>query len=350
MLSSFRLAVFAGLSAFVIAINGCASDRGPGSTGDGGMSGGDGGTPAGDASIGTSELVSPTCIDGQYTEVLPTGSEAIADLTFTATDLVGSALLFLDRRYPNGADIVSGCLEHDTEARCVNMWFQPAPTTTSEFLLGLSTVVHEAGHLNDLGRGGSGFGTYFYTSDTILSCDDGDSVPRGGQTFARSEIYDDAFQSEFPACASFSDRDCDSYALIYLDPNSPVGTLGPSQGFSSVIEEATQYVNSLATGFAFRDQLTGQRSERDGILAYLWYVERYLHLARLEQPDVYNFISSSACWREVILTLWGRAWLYLQHTTGHTELEINAPTFLQAVQNPVLVDEIARIRALQGCS
>lgn len=309
--------------------------------------------PMGDASVGTSELVSPTCIDGQYTEVLPTGSESVADITYDPTNLVDSALRYLDRRYPNGANIVSGCLEYDTPERCVDMWLQPVPAAgqASAFMLDLSTVVHEAGHLHDLGRRGSGFGTYFYTSETILSCDGGDSVARGGNTFPRSEIHGDSFQSEFRACTSLSDSDCDNYSLIYLDPvNSPVGTLGPSQGFSSVLEEATQYVNSLATGYAFRDQLRGSRSERDGILAYLWYVERYLHLARLSHPEVYSFISSSACWREVILTLWGRAWLYLDYTEGESSLEVDAATFMNSVRNPVLLDEIARIRTLQGCT
>lgn len=116
-----------------------------------------------------------------------------------------------------------------------------------------------------------------------------------------------------------------------------------------MLEETTQYINSLATGYVFRDQIRGSRSERDGILAFLWYVERYLYRARTMHPDAYAFIRDSACWREAILTVWGRAWLYLQHTDAMRPLEIYAPTFMTAVRNPVLLAEIQRIRDAHGC-
>lgn len=337
-------------AAVLLSLTGCASDRRPGSNPDGGTPGSDSGS-GNDATVATGDLVDPNCIDGQYSETLPTGEESISDLAYDSSNLVDSALRFLDRRYPNGAEIISGCLENDTPERCVERWYGPSgPSDETDFLLGLSTAVHEGGHLNDLGRNGSGFGTYWVTNETVLTCEDGDSIPRGGMTFARSEIYSDEFQSGFRPCESLTDNDCDNYALIYLDPASPTGTLGPSQGFSSVMEEALQYVNSLATGHSFRDQIRGARSERDGILAFLWYVERYLHKARIEFPDAYAFISGSACWREVILTIWGRAWLYLEHTEGETELEVDADIFMNLVRTPVLVEEIERIRTAHGCT
>lgn len=194
----------------------------------------------------------------------------------------------------------------------------------------------------------SGFGTYVLTEQTTLSCTGGDAVGRGGNTFARSELYSDAYQSEFAACPNQNAQNCDSYALIYLDP---VQGNGASQGFDSVLEETTQYINSLAVGLAFRDQLpNGQiTSARDGLLAFLWYIERYLHLARTENTAAYDYIINNACWRDAILTIWGRAWLYLEATKDMRNLEIYGDQFEAALLRPELLDEIARVRAAEGC-
>ena len=305
---------------------------------------------SGDASTGSSPLVDPMCVDGQYSEVLPTGTESLADITFTPNDLKTYAQNILARRYPVGRFILDGCLAAGhTDQECVNQWLFGAELTSApDFQQGLSTVVHEGGHMFDLGSGGSGFGYYHYTQDFFLSCTGGDTVARGGMTFARSEIHDDAYQSEVPACAQFGDQNCDNYAFIYLDATQG---LGPSQGFSSVLEEATQYVNSLAVAWAFHDAYTqGGSSQRDGISAFLWYVERYLHKARLDHPDAYNFILNNECFRRAILTVWGRAWLYLEATAHSPELEIQAPMFEASLMRAELLDEIQRIRAAQGCA
>ena len=97
-------------------------------------------------------------------------------------------------------------------------------------------------------------------------------------------------------------------------------------------------------GYAFQDQY-GQRSvsERDGILTFLWYVTRYLKMARESYPDAYAAIIEDDCWRELTLTLWGRAWLYLELTEGIPQLGIN-DVAIQARLTPELVAEIDRLR------
>ena len=82
----------------------------------------------------------------------------------------------------------------------------------------------------------------------------------------------------------------------------------------------------------------------DGILAFLWYIERYLYAARTQHADAYAFILNSECWRNAILTIWGRAWLYLELTEGMSALEIDGPIFFDAVNRPELLGEIQRIR------
>ena len=82
-------------------------------------------------------------------------------------------------------------------------------------------------------------------------------------------------------------------------------------------EETLQYVNSLATSYAFGDQLAYSTSARDGILTFLWYTMRYLRLARLEHPQTYTLLTQNSCWRDLILNTWGRAWLYFGTHCGN---------------------------------
>ncbi len=122
---------------------------------------------------------------------------------------------------------------------------------------------------------------------------------------------------------------------------------GSDQGFSSVLEETTQYINSLATDWALLDQLRFSISARDGILTFLWYIERYLHMARNQFPSVYERLSSDPCWRQAILTVWGRAWFYLDLTADIQQLGIDDDTIERLVLSPELLDEIDRIRRLE---
>ena len=116
-----------------------------------------------------------------------------------------------------------------------------------------------------------------------------------------------------------------------------------------LFEEVVQYVNSLATGHAFQDQIQWSVSERDGILTFLWYLERYLKMAREQYPAAYAHLSQTACWREGILNVWGRAWLYLKATEGNGKLGISDAKIIGLVRTPELLDEIQRLREIQGC-
>ena len=114
-------------------------------------------------------------------------------------------------------------------------------------------------------------------------------------------------------------------------------------------EETLQYIHSLATGYAINDYISGSISERDGILTFLWYTTRYLRMARLEYPETYSLLSEDSCWRDLILTTWGRAWLYLDVTAEMGHLGINDAFLEELVREPVLLDEIDRLRTLDGC-
>ena len=183
-------------------------------------------------------------------------------------------------------------------------------------------------------------------------CKGGLSSQQGGKTFARSLIKNDEYQTFHPACKSLQGKNCDAYAFIYLDGNPNDSKFeGGDQGFNALFEEVVQYVNSLIVGYAFADKKPafGASSDRDGILTFLWYVERYLRMGRQDFPQAYKVLRDDKCWREAILTIWGRAWFYLEKTKNMKGLGINDKKLEGLVKNPELLNEIQLLRNKQGC-
>ena len=164
-----------------------------------------------------------------------------------------------------------------------------------------------------------------------------------------SRITSDEYQELRPPCAGGSGPGCDPYADVYLDgnPDDAVFDSG-DQGFSVLMEEAVQYVNSIATARAFFDQKPQFTavSARDGILPFLWYIERYLRMARSEFPGAYTRITGDQCWRDLTLGVWARAERYLELTANQATLGIEDDALEDLVQTPELLEEIERLRDL----
>lgn len=291
--------------------------------------------------------VDPECTDGMYSEPLPDIDADISDLSFTG-DVGAYVDAVLARRYPAGAlAVTGGRMNRDFGMDC-DVLFAGSPSSAADVMSRLNTIVHECGHLHDLGLSMGTTNIYVLTSERRLTCERGDSDARGGDTFARSRITGDEYSALRPPCDGTSTPGCDSYADVYLDGNPDDGTFeGGDQGFNLLFEETVQYVNSLATEWAIVDQMApGRRtSARDGILTFLWYVERYLRMARLEYPEAYTRITDS-CWRDAILTVWGRAWFYLEQTDGIAALAIDNDALFALVTAPELLEEIDRLRDL----
>lgn len=357
--------VVVGVVGVVAGIAGCGRDRGHGGVDGGTMMTGDGSTSTdggtmmmptdgGTMMMPTGELVDPACIDGMYSETLPAASASVSDLV---SGYAGDYQTFVDavltRRYPIGANIVrNGRMSTAIMGDCVEIFLGGRTGTASDVFGGLGTVVHECGHLYDLGLVSFGSSAYVINDELTITCSMGDTTDRGGQTFARSLMNGDDRAADRPPCGGAGGPGCDGYADVYLDGDPFDGTFdGGDQGFNSVMEEATQYVNSLATAYAYADQMSpGLRtSAKDGILTFLWYIERYLRLARLEHPASYEFIAGDPCWRQIILTVWGRAWLYLELTRATSSLGLEDAALFGLVEDPELVSEIQRIRDREGC-
>lgn len=363
--TSLRAATLSATLAALVALGaaGCddAGDSGGAegdSTGEQDTSGGDRDGSVGLDDTGASGLPSgftqPGCTDGDYTEALPLVDADLAPVeaqfgTLATEDFVVAALA---ARYPNGASIVEmGSKEQlGGGQNCIDAFL--SPTGSAQGIYGqLSTVVHECGHLLDIGLGGFSGAAYWITDEVEFTCANGSTAEFGGKTVARSLINGDEFSSQHPPCATFrGGSGCDSYAPIYLDGDPADNAFDSGdQGFDMLLEETVQYVNSLATGYAFADRYTGAVSERDGLLTFLWYLTRYLRLTRLEHPQAYSAIIDDPCWRDAILTVWGRAWLYLETTEGHPRLGINDVFLLSLVDTPSLLEEIERVRQAASC-
>lgn len=290
------------------------------------------------------------CYDGDFAETLPDLSVSIDDLVASYDSLGGETFVMqaMGRRYPVGKKIVEGAKDNDFCKSFLTGTGQGAV----EDLNGLSMTIHECGHMFDLLKIKKDFDqSAFYVTDQLtLTCQGA-----GGKTttsaentvIGRGAILTDAYQSQMAPCDDGEiGGECDSYAPKYL-----AGDDG-NYGFDLLMEESNQYVHSLASAYAFSDQFSKNTysSDRDGILNFLWYIQRYLKLTREEHPDDYAFIVGNECWRKMILTTWGRAWLYLDTTKDLKNLQINGGKLLSLVQDPVLLDEIQLVRKAESCT
>lgn len=311
---------------------------------------GDLGATPDEGTVGTTPEVDPGCIDGQYAETLPRPSVSVTDelAAYSEANLVAFIDAALEKRYPIGAFLVAGGLANQARGDCVDEFLDDG--SSGEAVIDeLSTLVHECGHYFDSAESELDTAAFVITPELRFDCSGGGTQGFGPDTFARSLLNDDEYAALRPPC-SCCGQGCDFYATLYLDgdPDNAVFEFG-DLGFDSVLEEAVQYVNSLATAFAFNDFISGFISERDGILTHLWYIERYLRLARLEHPDAYALLSENACWREAILTVWGRAWLMLEATEDLPQLALDDEALLGLVRDPDLLGEIERLRTAAGC-
>ncbi|MCU0657291.1 MAG: hypothetical protein MUF64_19135 [Polyangiaceae bacterium] len=333
---------------------GSSGAAGAGATGGAGAGGSPGGASGGGAGSGgssspTSKLVDPACTDGKYSETLPDPDASIAGLSFSG-DVATYVDQLLAARYPWGGEQVKGGRLNKSFGDC-SVLFAGSPKSGADVIKSLEVIVHECGHFNDGELSKPPVNVYPMNPQLSFSCSRGDSVKRGGDTFERSRLNDDDYAKLRPRCSSGT-KPCDTYADIYLDGDPEDAKFeGGDQGFNMLFEEQVQYVNSLATKYAFADQIksNSSTSARDGILTFLWYVERYLRMARLGYPDAYARIADDACWRDAILTNWGRAWLYLEVTKDDPRLGINDAEIEALVLDPELLGEIQRLRDKSSC-
>ncbi|MCK2244772.1 MULTISPECIES: hypothetical protein [unclassified Crossiella] len=319
------------------------------------------------APAGAPVVVDRNCADGDFVLTVedfrePSQFPGIQDLINSYQS--ASYLSFIDgvlaRRYPTGKriiDIAGG-------KPAVDRWLW-SKNTASQVLGQLSTVVHEVGHGIDksvpenryfVARSKSGADVVF-TAPGMHGKGTTSNSPK--YSMARSLLLADldnrkrppaqrgtiTTSKEFGSGSHGSDRD---YAETYLN-GDPANTKFESgdQGFNMLVEEWTQYINSMAVTYYLSSGGTTRTSDRHALLTHLWWIERYLAKIRVEQPDQYSYLIASAPWRQTVLSLWGRSWRYLTSTLPGMEPDSGQVTEL--ARQPHLLDEIQRLRAGHGC-
>lgn len=221
-------------------------------------------------------------------------------------------------RYPDGLPF----LQTQTDD-VLKTWFSGAPDTFAGVAGRFEAAVHEGSHVwgskTFRGRARS----YSVRGDLTI----GTQLPK---TFDRSEILQ-----------KHVDRAGDPYAKTYLEGSSG------AQGFDTVLDEYVAYTHGLAARWCTRDLVPeGTRmSARDGVLAFMYYVETYLEIARTAHPADYAAIVGDAGARRVVVSNWDRAELFLRASAGERALGIADERIRAWVYEPARLAEIERVRA-----
>ena len=312
-------------------------------------------------------LVDKNCIDGEYitgpkenfieSDQLPDIQDLVSG--YSKNNYMAFIYGVLERRYPTGKSII----EQAGGQSAVDQWLW-SKESASSVMRSLGLVIHEIGHGIDKQTPEN---RYFISLDpggTSLSF----TAPgmHGKKTTSSSPMYsmerslllaDDQNYKRPPAQSDkiFTSKEfgegpfgCDkSYAETYLcgDPADSKFDSG-DQGFNHLIEEFVQYINSLATAYYFQDY-NRPDSNRHAMLTWLWWCQRYLRKIRNEHPDQYEYLFANKVWLELILTLWGRAWMYLR--TDYPGMQPDSDQLNQLVQEQEMLSEIQRIRDACDC-
>lgn len=312
-------------------------------------------------------LVDKNCIDGEYIlnpkETFFKQSEfpSIQDLVSSYNENNYMAFIYgvLERRYPTGKSII----EQGGGQQAVDKWLW-STSSASSVLSSLGTVVHEIGH----GIDQSNPENWYFISVDADNNPFSFTVPgmHGEMTTSSSPMYsmerslvlaDDQNYKRPPAQSDkiFTSEEfgegpfgCDKmFAETYLNGDPTNSSFeGGDQGYNMLIEEYVQYINSLACAYYFQDY-NRPSSDRHAMLTWMWWNERYLRKIRNEHPDQYEYLFNNTEWLELILTLWGRAWLYL--STNFPGMQPDSDYLQQLVQQQVMLSEIQRVRDSCGC-
>ena len=125
--------------------------------------------------------------------------------------------------------------------------------------------------------------------------------------FARGEIYDDIAQTA---------RD-GIYAPTYL-----TGSQG-ERGFNALLDELSCYLNEVAAVGLVGEYFNGGVSLRDGSVAFLYFMQVYLRVARTDHPQVYSQLQANPVYPELVETLWLRTHYFLQFADQFPSLGID---------------------------
>ncbi|MEM6991903.1 MAG: hypothetical protein AAF721_15450 [Myxococcota bacterium] len=202
---------------------------------------------------------------------------------------------FLDRRWPAGSQLLQ-----DQQNDSYFGSFSNKSDFGMAFGDGLPTEAHEMTHGWDFGHATVSEFAYFVRGDLQFMVDKQEGFPR-------SQIY-----------GLVSGNSTAQYADLYL-----TGTQG-TYGFNDILDEGNCYIHDMATyGVTPEFMPWAGISGRDGAVAFMYFLELYLGVARTQYPQFYAEIKADPEYVELVQTQWLRMHFFLPFLDEHPELGIN---------------------------
>jgi len=294
--------------------NGSAATSGSGgAAGHGGATVGAGpGGPGATTGGGPSACASaPPVIDGCYWEDVCPGAP-LEDLagSYTAAGWLASSMAMMERRYPAAACLID-LYKNDVGNYADTSSFG----ALSESMM---TMVHEETHGYDYEHAlwGDTF-AYYIRCDLTLETPWIDGFPRsailphvqGGGT----SLYDGTYLT---------------------------GQQG-TYGFVELLDEWNAYLNGMAAIGLVGDYVEAYGiSGTDGAVAFAYYVELYLKVARAEHPETYAALTGAQAVKDLVRLQWNRMHFFLGLAEAHDNLSINAAQIKQNLYDPANLSEL----------
>jgi hypothetical protein len=90
----------------------------------------------------------------------------------------------------------------------------------------------------------------------------------------------------------------------------------------------------------------------EGSRFFAWFVERYLRLLRMNDSTIYNKVAGDTCWRQLVLSDWGRMfrrWDEIRKANMKEFVSTEVPKVDALILDSRLLAEIENLRVLDGC-
>lgn len=302
------------LSLVVPACVGSADGPGGAGSADASVDGpdGGGGSSAGDAGPGAPDGASPQA--NCYTEPAYPDID-ISDIvaSYGGANWKDELIEAVTRRHPATGYLLD-------EQRDDSYFGQFSDSSSWSAMVGwLDTLSHEETHLfnayhaQDVGQNAA-----IYLREDLIFYLPSDA------SFGRGEIYDDIAQSA---------RD-GIYAPTYL-----TGSQG-QRGFNALLDELSAYLNEVGAVGLLGEYFDGGVSLRDGSVAFLYFMQVYLRVARTEYPQIYSALQANGVYPELVETLWLRTHFLLDYADEFPNLGIHDDMYRALMYEPANLAEI----------
>jgi hypothetical protein len=219
--------------------------------------------------------------------------------SYESGEWLGTSLDLLKRRYPAGHCVVAP----QTDDPRLADWVETGDFAS--LVESLDTLVHEATHTWQGGIDADAGYQYFVNCDTVITTE-------WHEAFPRAEILDIAEWS---------------HTSLYRDYFE--GEMG-EQGLNVLLDEWNAYTNGFGASVLFADKFHGADGSGwmigavDGPLAFAYFTEIYLRVARTDHPEEYEFITGNESFRSLLLTTWNRMQYFLSMARGKEWLKVEA--------------------------